>query len=117
MSDKSDAADFSRLPQFPAESKDLPDPDGGRGAKRRWVWVGLILGALAGFTVAVPEANELLRLPGYPFAYVAAIVRAPGWVISAVCPAVGWGILGAAAGWCCDSYAEDRAARNRRFDR
>jgi hypothetical protein len=107
--------DFGKLPQFPAEARELPEkPDSPR--RRRWLYVGAVFGAIFGLAGGVPEAPGLIRLPGSILGLFASrIPGTPNWVFAWVCPIIGWSVIGTLAGWMLDDYLERREKRNELF--
>jgi hypothetical protein len=103
------------LSKFPAEAQDLPEkPDPPK--RRRWLYVGGVFGAFFGLAAGVPESPSLIRLPGNIIGVIVSrIPGMPDWVLSWVCPILGWGVIGVLAGWVLDDYLERRQKRNELF--
>jgi hypothetical protein len=106
------------LPQFPKEARDLPertDPKTG-GTRRRWLYVGAVLGAAFGLTYGIPEVPGWIRFPGYLVGLLVGLIPGlPNWVFTWVCPTIGWGVVGGLAGWVLDDFLEQREHRDRLF--
>jgi hypothetical protein len=115
---KDKGSDLRSLPQFPDEAQDLPEPADtkARRTRFRWLSAGAILGAAFGLICGIPEAFAWIRLPGQVVGFFAGLVPGmPEWVLTWVCPMIGWGVLGALAGWALDDWREERERRQRLF--